>query len=56
MTAVNFREDMRTMLAAVGGLGAQFTGIELGLKIAVGALTCVYLCIRIWKLVKTGKD
>lgn len=56
MGAITWREDMRTMLAAVGGLGAQFTGLELGLKIAVGALTCVYLSIRIWKLVKTGKE
>ena len=55
MGTVTLRDDMRTMFAAAGGLAAQFTEIELALKIVVALLTCVYLGIRIWKAAKSDK-
>ena len=48
-------EDIKTVVLATAGLAAQFTAIELTLKIIVGALTAVYLTIRIVQALLRGR-
>jgi hypothetical protein len=48
----HLKETILTVLPSLGGLYAALEATNVGIKILVGGLTVVYLCIRIaiaWK-------
>ena len=53
------RDAMETVrVSTIGVLGfiTQLTALDLFFKVSIGFLTCCYLTIKIFQMVKTGKD
>ena len=53
---MNWRDDIKAMLASVGGMGVQFADIDALIKLTIGVLTIAYLSMKIYHLAKGQKD
>jgi hypothetical protein len=49
-------ETIRVSAIGVVGFVTQLTALDLFFKVSIGFLTCCYLTVKIFQMVKTGKD